>query len=72
MARATYRRAIEWLAANDDNEWLRDERSFLSVTASLVADLYEKPELQLKHDLVERLRLIHPNSWYGELPWEGK
>lgn len=40
MVRASYRHAIQWLAHNDDNEWLTDEYGSPSVTASLVADLF--------------------------------
>lgn len=68
--RATYKRAIEWIAGNDDNEWLRDPHPTLSVTASLVADLYGKQPWTLRRDLLEQLRLIHPNSWHGAMPWE--
>jgi hypothetical protein len=68
--RASYARAIEWIAGNDDNEWLRNERPALSVTAALVADLYGKPEDVLRRDLMRELRHIHPNSWHGQMPWE--
>jgi hypothetical protein len=68
--RATYKRAIEWLAANDDNEWLRDEQPMPSVTSCLVQDLWGKTDDQLRLDLVSELRHIHPNSWFGKLPWE--
>jgi hypothetical protein len=68
---ATYKRAIQWLASNDDNEWLRDDVPvLLSVTASLVQDLYGKTAEQVRADLVKELRHIHPNSWFGALPWE--
>jgi hypothetical protein len=67
---ASYKKAIKWIAANDDNEWLRNETPFVSVTASLVMDLYDKSENELLRDLVAELRHIHPNSWFGKLPWE--
>lgn len=67
---ASYKRAISWLACNDDNEWLREAEPLLSVTASLVQDLWGKAEEQLRTDLISELRHIHPNSWYGKLPWE--
>jgi hypothetical protein len=70
VKRATYRRAIQWLAGNDDNEWLRDERPGMSVTASLVADLWGKPEPTLRLDLLAELRHIHPRSWDRPMPWE--
>ncbi len=71
MKRATYKRAIAWLAANDDNEWLRDEIPVFSVAAVLVSDLWDK-EAELCTDLVKELRHIHPNSWFGALAWEAR
>jgi len=71
MKRATYKRAIEWLAANDDNDWLRDSNILMmSVSASLVMDLWGKEATELRADLVKELRHIHPNSWFGRLSWE--
>lgn len=56
MARsAGYRRAIAWLAFNDDNEWTKDEDPILSVSASLVADLYGKTDAQVTKDLRRKL-----------------
>lgn len=69
MVRATYRRAIEWVAANDDNEWLHTADG-CSVTAALVADLYGKTDLQVRRDLISQLRLIYPRTWDRPLPWE--
>jgi hypothetical protein len=43
MARANYKFAVEWLAYNDDNEWLTDEYGMPSVALSLVADVFGKP-----------------------------
>lgn len=70
MARATYNHAIAWLAAHDDNEWMREERGTPSTSASLVIDLYSKREAELMVDLARELRHIYPNSWRGKLPWE--
>lgn len=72
MARATYMRAVEWLAANDDNEWLRDDDPRSSVTGSLVCDLYGKDDAEFRADLLKQLRHIHPSSWFGKMPWEAK
>lgn len=36
----SYRDAIDWLAWNDDNDWLDDEHGHHSVCASLVADVF--------------------------------
>lgn len=67
---ASYKKAIRWLAGNDDNEWLRGETPMVSVTASLVMDLWGKSETQLMKDITAELRHIHPNSWFGNLPLE--
>ena len=49
-----YRAAIEWIAQNDDNEWIEEYletkgegSESLSVTASMVCDLHDKEGLQL-------------------------
>lgn len=55
---ARYLDAIEWLALNDDNEWLAEPDSALSATASLVADVFGKPDDVVKHDLANRLEAI--------------
>lgn len=49
--RARYRDAIYWLVANDDIDWLLDPRGCLSVTASLVADLFGKTDAQVTADI---------------------
>jgi hypothetical protein len=42
MKRPDYREAIQWLAHNDDTEWVqsRGRDAWVSVAASLVADLF--------------------------------
>lgn len=40
MKRAGYREAIDWIARNDDNNWLDDEQPVISVAAALVQDLF--------------------------------
>ena len=52
---ASYKQAIDWLAGNDDNEWLTDENGCLSVSASLVADLFKKTDEQVKKDLQKHI-----------------
>jgi hypothetical protein len=56
MARASYRKALEWIAVQDDNEWLDDEFGHTSVTAALVADLFDKTDEQVKEDLRKALK----------------
>jgi hypothetical protein len=70
VASSHYKKAVAWLAGNDDNEWLRAETPLVSVTASLVMDVFDKSEAELLRDLMKELRHIHPNSWFGKLPWE--
>jgi len=46
---ARYKDAIAWIAANDDTEWLHGGQ--ISVTATLVADLFGKTDSQVTTDL---------------------
>ncbi len=46
---ARYKDAILWLADNDDTDWVAD--GFGSVSASLVADLFNKDIEQVRKDL---------------------
>jgi hypothetical protein len=65
MKRPGYREAILWLAGNDDNEWLENEygridgEPTLSVTASLVADLFEVEHARLVADLRRALKRLN-------------
>jgi hypothetical protein len=49
-----YKAALDWLVANDDNDWV-ESRGYLSVTASLVADIYGKSDDKVRQDLEKRL-----------------
>ncbi|AKY02695.1 hypothetical protein RCSAXON_28 [Rhodobacter phage RcSaxon] len=54
MKRPGYREAIQWLALNDDCEWLNDGDNWgpiISVTAALVRDLFDVDEQKLFTDL---------------------
>lgn len=49
---ATYKQAIEWIALNDDTDFLDDtEVDTISVTASMVADLFSKDDETVVRDL---------------------
>ena len=49
---ASYQQALEWIVLNDDTEWLESENEpIISVTASLVADLYGRTEEEIIADL---------------------
>lgn len=52
---ASYKQAIKWLALNDDCEWLKDygkdDCVSISVSAALVADLFNKSDEQVEKDL---------------------
>ena len=52
MKRASYREAIRWLADNDDNEWIEDDEDMsVSVTAALIADIFDVPQERVRDDL---------------------
>ncbi len=48
---ARYRDAIDWIAWNDDTDWLDDQRGCFSVTLALVADLFGKTTDEATADL---------------------
>ena len=48
---AKYENAIEWIASEDDTEWLNDEDPSPSVTACLVADIFGTTIEQVTRDL---------------------
>lgn len=54
MNRPSYKQALQWIADNDDTEWLRDEHGCLSVTAALVADLFGVSDERIKKDLLKK------------------
>lgn len=51
MKRASYRDAIGWMAWEDDTEWLSDGVGAISVTACLVADIFDVPREKVEVDL---------------------
>lgn len=54
---ATYNQAIEWIALNDDTDFLDDtEVDTISVTASMVADLFSKDDETVVRDLRRALK----------------
>ena len=56
--RASYRQAIDWIADNDDTEWLRDlgDEVIPSVTASLMADVFLREIEAVVQDLRRALK----------------
>lgn len=58
MARASYKDAIWWMAANDDTEWVNDDEPIMSVTATLVADLFDKDHETVIRDLRKQLEKL--------------
>jgi hypothetical protein len=56
---ARYRDAIEWLARNDDNSWADSDPESgdgaISVSAGLVADLFNKSDETVRADLCRAL-----------------
>lgn len=59
---ARYKEAIEWMAYNDDTDFMDDEDSSMSVTASMVADLWGKTHDQLRKDLRKELDSMERNK----------
>lgn len=63
---ARYQEAIDWIAANDDTEWVNHAEDWAlgteSVTAALVADLFGKESSQVRKDLVRALKRIKADS----------
>lgn len=57
-----YRAAIEWLARNDDCEWLKDDNPIQSVTAAFVADCYGKPDAKIHSDLARAVERIEKEN----------
>lgn len=53
MRRPGYRESVQWIAENDDTEFLNDENQegYLSVTASLVQDQFGVTTERLLADL---------------------
>ena len=58
MTRASYRRAVQWIAENEDTDWaLPENEGFgISVTAALVCDLFEVPDEKLLKDVRRALK----------------
>ena len=58
---ARYKEAIEWIAYNDDTEFLNDpytrhDETHVSVSVALVADIFGKTRAQARADLVKQLK----------------
>lgn len=64
MKRPGYREALEWLAGNDDCYWLGDYDGhgfILSVSASMVRDLWDVTDEKLLKDLRVALKKVYPD-----------
>lgn len=48
---ARYADAIRWIAENDDCDWLDSNDGIISVTASMVSDLFNKSDEEVIKDL---------------------
>lgn len=59
---ANYKQALEWLALNDDTNWLQDENGSLSVSTALVADLFKKSDEQITIDLRKLIVKMEKND----------
>lgn len=62
MKRASYRDGIDWIARNDDTCWIdepdADGKVTLSVTASLLADLFDVSQERVTKDIRRKLDQI--------------
>lgn len=58
MKRPSYKAALEWIALNDDTEFLNDEHGQPSVTLLLVADLFGKSVDLVMMDLRKTIKKI--------------
>lgn len=59
MKRGSYREAIRWIAENDDTVWVDDVNAYgpadLSVTATLIADLFDVEHERVRVDIRREL-----------------
>lgn len=55
MKRPGYREAIRWMVLNDDTSWVDDERPIITVTAGMVADLFDVEQARVIKDLRREL-----------------
>jgi hypothetical protein len=69
MKHASYREAVAWIAGNDGTEWLGDgfqqldsDMPVLSVTAALVADIFDVTEEKLIADLRSAIARLYADS----------
>lgn len=53
---ARYRDAIDWIAREDDTEWVVNNEDAPSVTASLVADLFGRTDEEVRKDIKNALK----------------
>lgn len=58
MKRASYREAVQWLAYNDDTQWLHDAEPIESVSTALVADLFGTTVERVTKDLRKAVEKI--------------
>lgn len=56
MKRASYREAIRWVVYNDDTDWLDDDEPVVSVTVSLIADIFDVTHDKIIADLRREMK----------------
>lgn len=47
----SYSEALEWIALNDDTEWLEEDNGHVSVSLCLVADVFGREREEAVRDL---------------------
>lgn len=54
-----FREMCQWIAHNDDNNWLDDEDPIPSVTAVMVMHLFNKTQEQVSYEIQRQLNMAH-------------
>lgn len=58
MKKLGYRAALEWIALNDDTEFMKDAEPIPSVTVCFAADIYGKDVDHVTRDLARLLKRL--------------
>lgn len=54
--RMGYKESLDWIIQNDDTQWLLDEEPIASVTATLIADIFQSGNVaKVTADLLKRI-----------------
>jgi len=56
MKRPGYREAIQRMVLNDDTTWVEDDEPIISVTAAMIADLFDVDQKKVIQDIQKGLK----------------